>query len=304
MTADAESAAGSANRITVRIADLVISAVSLNAALPIALEGPVARFASEPVQSDIELEVAFATGSAPAGRQLTFDSGGVWRLYRTAAGEDRFELSGEEAPSTPYKTATFPDSDLRRGVVELHPALHPAREGLYYPLEYPLDELLMVHLLAEGRGVEMHSCGVIDDQGRGHLFVGVSGGGKTTTARIWAASHRGARILSDDRIIVRDQNGELRMHGTPWHGEAELSEQRSAPLHRVYLLEQAAVNELVARPVAELVSRLFTCAFPLFYRTDSVAWTLGFLEELTRRVEVVELRFVPDASVLQTVLGS
>ena len=54
-----------------------------------------------------------------------------------------------------------------------------------YPLHYPLDELLMVHLLARGRGVEIHGSGIVDADGYGTLFAGQSGAGKTTMSRLW-----------------------------------------------------------------------------------------------------------------------
>ena len=61
--------------------------------------------------------------------------------------------------------------------------------------------------------------GLVDPEGRGHLFVGQSGAGKSTMARFWAG-REGVRILSDDRIILRQIRGEIWMYGTPWHGEA------------------------------------------------------------------------------------
>ena len=70
------------------------------------------------------------------------------------------------------------------------------------PLEYPLDELLWIHRLSMGEGVEVHGCGVIAPDGRGLLLTGHSGAGKSTSSRLWS-QHDGARVLSDDRIILR-----------------------------------------------------------------------------------------------------
>jgi hypothetical protein len=167
------------------------------------------------------------------------------------------------------------------------------------PLDYPLDEVLLANLLGRGRGVELHSCGVIDRDGRGHLFVGVSGAGKTTTARLWEGEADG--IVSDDRVIVRERDGAMWMFGTPWHGEAELSMQGGAPLAGVYLLAQSDSNELRELSDAEAVARLFGCAFPLFYDAEALDFTLAFLGRLCASVPVRELRFLRDASVVQLV---
>ena len=94
-------------------------------------------------------------------------------------------------------------------------------------------------------GVELHACGVIDG-GRGLLFIGNSGDGKTTTARLW--QNETAEIVSDDRVIVRAENGGWTMYGTPWHGEADICSAASAPLHRIYVLDKSARNG-VAQPM-------------------------------------------------------
>src|SRR5207237_1133299 len=70
------------------------------------------------------------------------------------------------------------------------------------PLEYPLDELLITNWLSCGRGVEVHACGLVDRESGGHLFLGHSGAGKSTTTLLWKKL-RDVRVLSDDRIILR-----------------------------------------------------------------------------------------------------
>jgi hypothetical protein len=291
--------------LALRIAGFTIGLVSHDPALRIGIEGAARRFVLSPAEAsltatDVELETRWADLSTETGETL-FDSGGVWQLYRGSNGRQRFRLFTAEQPHHPYRVAEF-DETFRRGLVLLDRTAYGHSEEVVFPLEYPLDELLMVHLLAQGKGVEMHSCAVADEHGRGHLFVGVSGAGKTTTARIFERSRPGARVLSDDRNVLRDEDGSIVVHGTPWHGEAELSEPSQAPLYRVYLLEQAPVNELVPCSVPEAVTRLFTCTFPLFYRAESIDYTLAFLESLARRVDVVRLRFRPDETMLDAVL--
>ena len=62
----------------------------------------------------------------------------------------------------------------------------------------------MIHRLACGQGLEVHAVGIVDEIGRGHLFLGHSGAGKSTTARLWLEQPE-IRILSDDRIVLRRQ---------------------------------------------------------------------------------------------------
>ncbi len=160
------------------------------------------------VNIDVHVEDRRSRLSGQAGlpvlhdENVLFESGGVWRLLRDA---DRYRIECRSAPlgEQPYKTAFFDDT-FTRGEIVLAPRILPLHLN---PLEYPLDEVLIANLLARGRGVELHSCAIIDHSGRGRVFAGMSGAGKTTTARLWQPSASG--IISDDRVIVREQDGAM-----------------------------------------------------------------------------------------------
>jgi hypothetical protein len=256
-------------------------------------EGPVTQFlVDEPTPADVDLDIAFLEHYEPPRGALLFESGAVWRMYAEGDGV-RIECQTDVVGKTPYSVATF-DRDFTRGTIRV------SLTRPFNPLEYPLDEVLMANLLGRGRGVELHSCGVIDHAGRGHLFVGQSGAGKTTVARMWGDDAR--EIVSDDRVIVREEDGLLWMHGTPWHGEAKLASTSRAPLAAVYLLAQAKENELRELPPAVAVARLFGCTFPPFHNAEAIAFTMSMLERIVSRVPVRELRFTLDRAALELIV--
>jgi hypothetical protein len=160
-----------------------------------------------------------------------------------------------------------------------------------------LDELLLLNLLSQGRGAEIHGCGVVDAAGHGHLFAGQSGAGKSTMARLWQ-ERKDARVLSDDRIVLRKANGKIWIYGTPWHGDAGSAAAARAPLSRIYFLRHEQENELIPTREAEAVGRLLACSFPPFYSPKGLRFTLGFLEEVVKAVGCFELGFVPDERVI------
>lgn len=251
------------------------------------------RFLVPPSEPDIEAAVRTGVTAAAPGPPL-FDSGAVWRLFAEGDGyriETRAPMFGAE----PYRVAVF-EPTFRRGEIVLSPA---AAERGVNPLEYPLDEILVSNLLGRGRGIELHSCGLVDHDGNGRLFVGVSGAGKTTTARLWGDS--AAEVLSDDRVIVREDQEGIWMYGTPWHGEEAFASPASAPLSRLFFLHQAPQNSVRSMRGADTLARLFGCCFPPFYDKQGIAFTLEMLADVIERVPCAELSFVPDARVVDFV---
>jgi hypothetical protein len=133
--------------------------------------------------------------------------------------------------------------------------------------------------------------------GKGMLFVGHSGAGKSTMARLW---RHGAHvsILSDDRIIVRKKEGVFWMYGTPWHGEGEFASPSGCPVDTIYFLKHAGENKMAKTHEIEAASRLLTCSFPPFWDGKGLRFTLDFLSELGKGVPCRELGFLPDKGVI------
>ncbi len=274
-----------------RVAGITIELVPAEATILPDPQPPFAAFFTKGMAPDLTLHIRHGE-PFPRGEQL-FDSGEVWQLSAAPGGGLLFEFHSDALDADPYKSLRV-DRDLREGEVVMH-----TRQPLN-PLEFPLDEVLINQLLARRGGVELHGCGVIDD-GRGILFAGQSGAGKTTTARLW----HDRPVVSDDRVIVtrdaRHERGPLMMHGTPWHGEAELSSPDCAPLAAIYLLVQAGANAIVPLTTSEAAARLFTCSFPPLHDPAAVAQALEFLGTIAETVPVSELRFVPDRSAVDLV---
>jgi hypothetical protein len=279
----------------VRIAGIRIGLRYADESLRRPLPETVGRFAVASGDVDLDITVeAMTLPVSPAGR-LLFDSGAVWRAYDDDGGF-RIDCFSELFGDDPYKIARF-DRHFREGRILMR---RDVLGDSMHPLDYPLDEVIVAHLLGRGLGVELHGCGIIDHDGRGQLFVGQSGAGKTTTARVWL-SEGDYEIVSDDRVIVRFIDGEWRMFGTPWHGEAELSSPVSAPLGAIHLLVQASRTELVSLPPAQAAASLFGCTFPPFYDAEAVAFTLECLDRIVSDIPVRALRFLPDRSVIDCI---
>lgn len=261
------------------------------------LVGAMSRFGVPETSADVTIHTAWGELNDENHGPLLFDSGSLWQLYAEEQGY-RFRLAGVRPGQSTYKIARF-NQDFTRGEVVCDPRRIPPGEPLY-PLQYPLDELLLINLLALGRGVEFHACGVSDLEGKGYLFVGHSEAGKTTSARLWQRQ-RDALLLSDDRVIVREVDGKFWMYGTPWHGEEEISSPRKVELTHIFFLRHGERNELARLGRAEAAAQLFSRSFPTFFSPEGLGFTLEFLDRLTASVACAELGFVPDEKVIDFV---
>ena len=281
----------------IRIADINTIVVSPDASLLIKADASTGRFLVQGLEPHIKIEVRPADLSVhPVPGKMVFDSGGIWKLYQ----EDdlyTFRLQSDTLGTVPYKIARV-RKDFEKAEVLIHRAYLKPGQAVY-PLEYPLDEVLFIHHLGcLGKGVEVHACGVVDPQGKGHLFLGQSGAGKTTLARLWE-NEPGVLVLSDDRIALRRTDGKLWMYGTPWHGEANFSSPARAPLADVCFLVKGAENRLLQKGVTESIGRFIASSFILFYNREAVDFTMGFLEDVVKAVPCYELSFSPDKRVVK-----
>jgi hypothetical protein len=284
----------------IRVADITLAVVGTDSALNIQCHSTIEKFLSYKSLPDVNIQVQWGDLSEKKleGQRL-FNSGSVWQLYQQT-GSFLFSFTSPGFGPIPYKIANVNKNFSKSEVLINNKYFN--KDHPIYPLEYPLDELLLINYLALGRGVEIHACGLVDSRGNGHLFVGQSTAGKTTMAKLWE-NESGITILSDDRIILRRMGNKIWMYGTPWHGEAILASPTRAPLTAVYFLGRGQKNELVAQKPSDSISRLFACSFPPFYNRDALDFTLAFLEDVVKKVPCSELKFTPDKSVVEFIKG-
>ncbi len=282
--------------VCLAIADISISITSVAPDMKIHPGAEMSRFRVPRLKADVNLEASWQNLTAECGWDRIFDSGGSWKLF-AEDGCYLYQCFAATLGPVPYAIARF-NRDFNFGEVYLHrPHFDPGQA--VYPLQYPLDELMMLHILSRGSGVEIHACGLVDISGNGYVFAGQSGAGKTTMARLWERE-RGVTILSDDRIILRRTDGHYWMYGTPWHGEAEFAQPQRALLKKVFLLRHGSENAIVRKTGAEAAAHLFSCTFPTFYDRGGLEFTLGFYEELIKNIPCYELSVVPDYRVVES----
>jgi len=275
----------------------------------VALVPSLASFQGRCKSCDIQISVERVASLPSAVRDVVFDSGASWRLYD--AGDDLgFEFSAGRQGFVASRRLVV-DSRFRRATLQMSDECFAAEGSPVASVAYPLDELLIMHRLTQESAVELHGVGVVGPNGANNLFIGHSGAGKSTTARLWT-SLRNVRILSDDRIIVRtspardlqpgDDPSQIYMYGTPWHGEGCFALPERAPLSRIFVLEHGKGNVLTRLSKSQAVAELFARAFVPFHRHEYLEKALSFLEHLSASIPCYRFCFEPDARAVRRIL--
>jgi hypothetical protein len=164
------------------------------------------------------------------------------------------------------------------------------------PMEYPLDGLILYYLTVIYGDIMIHASG-IDHAGHGYLFSGVSGKGKSTIAGLWDTA--GAKVIHDDRLIIRNISGVFRIFNTPVYNDDCPS---SSNLNRIYLIEHGLENEIVPVRGAAAVSLLMANCIQHSWNKSIIAGMMGSLSLLCSSIPVVKLSFRPDRSVIDFLL--
>ena len=182
----------------------------------VALDYSLELFRVRATTPDIRIQIERRARLGDPSQPHLFDSGSVWRLYEHDT-DLRFDFSTPAMGASPYKQLLVDHKFCNARLLLSEQVSGPKTKGPA-PLDYPLDELLIMHRLTQEKAIELHGCGIVQADGIGSLFVGHSGAGKSTTTRLWTASED-VEVLSDDRIILRREEGYPAAAGieTPLH---------------------------------------------------------------------------------------
>ena len=115
-----------------------------------------------------------------------------------------------------------------------------------YP-KMAVDNALMVlfSLATAERGRVLFHAAVVRHGGRGYMFLGKSGTGKSTHARMWLKYIQGTDLVNDDNPVVRVANdGTAVVYGSPWSGKTPCYRNVSCPLGGIVQLSQAPYNRI------------------------------------------------------------
>lgn len=221
-----------------------------------------------------------------------FSSGSHWQLYRHN-GDYCFKItSSEKNKEFISRLAVFPSDFSSAKIYTYSPV---GDKG--FPLEYPLDQILLIHLSALNKGVLFHACGVVLEE-KGLIFVGHSGAGKSTIGKLFL-KYKQALILSDDRIVAKKEGSDFMIHGTPWYGSLGLCSPDKARLKKIFFLKKSDRNSVTPLSTRESVKYLTSFSFLPYWEKTPLIKTLSTINSIASiRNLCCELSFKPDKNIV------
>lgn len=140
--------------------------------------------------------------------------------------------------------------------------------------------------------IYLHSS-LIDYQGKGLMFLGPSGIGKTTQAELWN-QYRDALIINGDVVFVQETPDAFLGWGTPWHGSSPYCENTSVPVKALIVLKQAPENSIRELTGFEKVTAVSNNVFYPRWLEGGMELCLETLNHLLSALPVYELSCRPD----------
>lgn len=234
-----------------------------------------------------------------------FDSPGLWSIDFNDHSDFCIQLRGRDGKPVAYIEVSVKS---KKGFIYTSNKESEGRMSEFFaqrlsslPFSYPVDKVIFMNILSLYKGVLLHACGV-DDNGKGYIFSGFSGAGKSTMARQWLGK-RGVRLLNDDRVIVREMRRNFYAFGTPWHGEINKCDPGMVRLKAIFLIKHGRENKVRPLSLSEAAAGLIARSFSPLWDREGMGKTMEVIERLARKVPCYELSFKPDKGVINYIRG-
>ena len=206
-----------------------------------------APFATAPIEAPVFSLTITDSENAPEYNEETRqeDEGQTIICGKTQNGEPTFEfLLGKVSTGLLICSQNFKQNKI-----------HVKNSGSYseQTSHYAINNALMVlYSLATAKAdTALFHAAVIRNNDRGYLFLGKSGTGKSTHARLWLKYNEGSSLLNDDNPVVRlhkNDDGKMfaKVYGSPWSGKTPCYKNEEVDVGGFVLLSQAPYN-MIAR---------------------------------------------------------
>lgn len=131
--------------------------------------------------------------------------------------------------------------------------------------------------------------------GKGYMFLGHSGTGKSTHSQQWKEAFEDAELLNDDNPVVRlNEAGQVTVYGSPWSGKTPCYKNESAPVAALVQLVQAPHNEMTKLKMTQAYPFILASVSGLKIRPDMMDSLFETIAQLLETTPVYRLECLPN----------
>lgn len=283
--------------IPIVIANILVELSSPLSAAGLGIEGRLGPFLGSTEDPLARVALRWEGSECPPAPQgeLIYDPGSIWKMYR--AGDEYYAALTYRSEGRAARV----QSVLRANPAWDDLTLTEQRTGAQWQslLNIGAGELILRTAVLFTGGLVFHSSG-LDDNGKGIVFIGHAGAGKSTQVGLWS-NESGVIAMNDDRVAVRVNESGAMCFGTPWGGTGDIARNHAAPLAALIVLEQAPENEIEPLAPAVAAPLLTARAFLPYWDAALMQRAAANLNAILADVPVYRLRCRPQRAVVPLV---
>lgn len=158
------------------------------------------------------------------------------------------------------------------------------------------NAMMLLYAFSTARlgALEMHSS-VVTNDGKGYMFLGKSGTGKSTHSSLWLKHIPGTELLNDDNPILRMMpDGTAIVFGSPWSGKTPCYKAKEAPVGAIVRIRQAPENAIQRLPLVQAYASIMSSASSFRPFSDLAEGWHRTIEALVSSVPCYTLDCLPD----------
>ena len=177
-------------------------------------------------------------------------------------------------------------------------------EGDYYPCPrmggkttlFQVNTSLMIQytFATAGLGTLLLHASVTRYQGRGNLFFGVSGTGKSTHSRLWHEFVPGSDLMNDDNPVIRFEGDDCLVYGSPWSGKTLCYRNVVAPVNALVRLEQYPENRIERLHSLQAYASIIAAVSTIRWNHDVMSLLVPTIERVAMTLPCYQLKCRPD----------
>ncbi len=155
--------------------------------------------------------------------------------------------------------------------------------------------LMFAFATARKNTLLMHASVTMKD-GKGYVFLGKSGTGKSTHSQLWINNIEGCFLLNDDNPVMRVmEDGEVHIFGSPWSGKTPCYQDIDVPVGAIVNLRQAKKNVIRRLSLVEAYAVMYVSFSGYRFIKEMADGLHATNEKIVSTVPCYGLDCLPDA---------